>query len=83
MMDSDMPAKATQSLDIITSYNHHIPLKIIWSRILVLAIWTEWTDIARLVVDQPMPNHFVLALEPFPALRTGASSDRAIVRSIL
>lgn len=32
---------------------------------------------------QPVAYHLVFALEPFPAFRAGAASDRAIVRAAL
>jgi hypothetical protein len=49
----------------------------------VLAFWTEWTNIAWTIVHQAVTNHFVLALEPFPALRAGAACDRTVVWTTL
>jgi hypothetical protein len=46
---------------------HHIPLEIVRSRISVLALWAEWTNVAWAVVHQTMADHFVLTLEAFAA----------------
>jgi hypothetical protein len=45
----------------------HIPLEIVRSRISMLALWTEWTDVAWAVVHQTMADHLVFTLEAFAA----------------
>jgi hypothetical protein len=42
-------------------------LKIVRSRVFVLLVWTEGTDVAWGVVHEAMAHHFILALETFPA----------------
>lgn len=60
-----------------------IPLKIVWSRVFMLLVRAERTDVARRVVHQTMSHHFVLALEAFPAGSTRTSFDRTEMRSVL
>lgn len=48
----------------------HEPLEIVGSRIFVLLVGAEGTDITRRVVNEAMTHHFVLTLE---ALSTGCS----------
>ena len=33
----------------------------------MLALWTEWSDVAWAVVHQTMADHLILALEAFAA----------------
>lgn len=49
----------------------------------MFSIWTEWTHIARRLVDKAMSNHFVLALKALATLGPRAALDRAIVRPCL
>lgn len=44
-----------------------LPLEIVWSRVSVLPLWTERTDIAWAVVDEAVADHFVFAFEAFAA----------------
>lgn len=60
-----------------------IPLEIIRSRILVLLVETEWTDITRRVVYKTVPHHLVLTLEAFAAYRPWTVLYRAEMRSVL
>jgi hypothetical protein len=61
--------------------NHCIPLEIVGPRILVLPIRTKRTDIARRIVDKPMPNHLIFSLKAFAALTARTARNGAIVRS--
>jgi hypothetical protein len=54
-------------------------LKIVRSRISMLALWTEGTYVAWAVVHQTMANHFVLALEAFTTFRAWAAGDGTVV----
>lgn len=49
----------------------------------MLAFGTEWTDISWAVVNQTMADHLILALETFPAFRSGASRYGTIMRPTL
>lgn len=42
------------------------PLEIIWSWIFMLLARAEWAYISRRIMDEPMPNHFIFALESPP-----------------
>lgn len=57
----------------------HIPLKIIRTWIPVITVWTKGTDVSGGIVDEAMPDHFVLPLEAFPSLASRASLNRAVV----
>lgn len=61
----------------------HAPLKIVWSRILMLSFGTEWADVAGRLMDEAMTYHFVFPLEAFATFRTWAALYRAVVRSNL
>jgi hypothetical protein len=43
------------------------PLKIVGSRVFVLLVRTEGTDVAWGVVNEAMAHHFIFALESFSA----------------
>lgn len=61
----------------------HPPLKIVWSGILVFSIGTKWADVARRVMDEAMPDHFVLALEPLSTFASWTTLNAAVVWTIL
>lgn len=61
----------------------NVPLQIIWSGILMLAVRTERAYVAGRVVDEAVTYHLVLALEAFAAFGAWASRNRAVVRSVL
>lgn len=61
----------------------YLPLQIVWPGVLVFFIRAERTDVARRVVHQTMPDHFVLALEPLPAFTAWAIWDGAVVVAYL
>jgi hypothetical protein len=58
-----------------------LPLKIIRSRVLVLSIWTERTDISWGVVNETVTDHLVFSLEASTSFSPRASLDRAIMWS--
>ena len=62
--------------------NTYVTLEIVWSRILVISVRTEWTHVAWAVVNKAVANHLVLTLKTFAAFTAGTTSDWAIVRSI-
>lgn len=68
-------------LVLVDVVNPHVSLQIVWPRILVISLWTEWTDVARRIVDQAMANHFILPLEAFATFATTTARDRAVVRA--
>jgi hypothetical protein len=59
------------------------PLKIVWSRILVVSIRTERTKIPRTLVEEAVSYHLVLPFEAFATFGAWATFYWAIVRSIL
>jgi hypothetical protein len=61
----------------------YLPLQIIRSRILVFAIRTERTHIARRLMHEAVTYHFVFALEAFSAFGARTAGDGAVVGSIL
>jgi len=60
----------------------HVALKIIRSRILVLSVRTERTDVSRRVMHKSMSDHLILSLEPFTAFSAWAALYRTVVRAI-
>lgn len=59
-----------------------LPLKIVWPWVFVLAQRTKRTDVARAIMDKPMSNHLILALEAFASLTPRTAPDWAVVRSV-
>jgi hypothetical protein len=57
----------------------HVPLKIIRPWISVITVWTKGTDVSGGIVNEAMPNHFVLSLETFPSLASRTSLNRAVM----
>ncbi len=53
-----------------------VPLKIVWPRILVLPIGTKRTNISGRIMDQAMPDHFVLPLETLSSFASSGSPSR-------
>lgn len=50
-----------------TSYSN-LPLQVVRSRILMLLVRAEGTNVSRRLMDQAVPDHLVLALEAFTTL---------------
>jgi hypothetical protein len=59
-----------------------VPLKIIWTRVLMLSVRAERTDVSWRIMDKAMPDHLVLPLESFAAFTAWAAFDRTVVWSI-
>lgn len=59
------------------------PLEIIWPRIPMLLAWTKWTYIPRGIMNEPMSNHFVFALESSATRAAQTSFNWTEMRSIL
>jgi hypothetical protein len=60
----------------------NMPLQVIWSRIFVFAIWTEWTHITRRVVHKAVPYHLVLSLEALATFAAWAARYRTVMWTI-
>ena len=58
------------------------PLKVIRPGILVLSIRTEGADVAGTIVDQPVPDHLVLALETLSTFTSRTLLHGAEIRSL-
>jgi len=57
------------------------PLEVVWPRVFVFPIWTKGADIARRVVDKPVPDHFIFTLEPLPPFASWAPLYGAVMGS--
>lgn len=72
-----------QSMSLGAKLYGSSPLKIIGPWISMLLTRAEWTDIPWGIMNQSMPNHLILALEPLSARAPRAAFNRTIVRTIL
>jgi hypothetical protein len=84
MMYTDMPAGmgSSSALDFeAVRFSNYLPLKVIRPGIFMFSFRTKRAHIAWRVVHQTVPDHLILALEPFASLAAWTTWHGTVVRT--